>query len=80
MQTTIKSIIDTILQEKGFDLVAETEKNIKIFLGEDFLDKHIENIFLNNKIITIETRTAEAKAELNMFKTKIEQNTKIKIK
>jgi len=80
MQTTIKAIIDTIFQEKGFDLVSETEKNIKKNLGEKFLDNHIENIFLNNNTIVIETTTAEAKAELNMFKTKIETTTKIKIK
>ena len=80
MQTTIKSIIDTIFKEKGFDLVSEIEKNIKNTLGEHFLDKHIDNIFLNNKTIIIETKTAEAKAELSIFKTKLQTKTKIKIK
>jgi len=80
MQTTIKSIIDTIFEDQGFNFVSETETNIKTFLGEGFLDKHIENIFLKNKTIIIETKTAEAKAELNVFKTKIEKNIKIIIK
>ena len=80
MQTTIKSIIDTIFQEKGFNLILEIEQNIKKELGEFFLEKQIKNIFLNNKTVVIETNTAEAKAELNIFKTKIEKKTKIKIK
>ncbi len=80
MQTTIKSIIDTIFQEKGFNLILETEQNIKKELGEFFLEKQVKNIFLNNKTVVIETNTAEAKAELNIFKTKIEKKTKIKIK
>tara|TARA_Y100001970_G_C13728160_1_gene600102 strand:- start:243 stop:485 length:243 start_codon:yes stop_codon:yes gene_type:complete len=80
MQTTIKSIIDTIFQEKGFNLILEIEQNIKKELGEFFLEKQVKNIFLNNKTVVIETNTAEAKAELNIFKTKIEKKTKIKIK
>ena len=80
MQTTIKSIIDTIFQEKGFNLILEIEQNIKKELGEFFLEKQVKNIFLNNKTVVIETNTAEAKAELNIFKTKIEKKIKIKIK
>ena len=68
MESTIKSIVDAFFKEKKLDIIEKTETLLREKLGRDFLDKHILQITLKERKITIKTKTAEAKTELNLYK------------
>ena len=78
MQTELKKKINQIFKEQQFDQIQKTEKKIKKYLGNKFLEKHIEQIFLHNNKIIIKTKTIESKTEINLLKTKIGKKIVIK--
>ena len=71
MLKKINTIIKDIIKEQKIDKLQETQKDIKKFLGQKFLLKHIKEIFIQNNKIIIETKTIEAKTELNLVKKKL---------
>ena len=75
MSKELNKIIKEIFADQKINKLQETEKEIKKLLGENFLNKHIKNIFLQKDKIIVETNTIEAKTEINLvkknFKTKI---------
>ena len=75
MSKELNKIIKEIFADQKINNLQETEKEIKKLLGENFLNKHIKNIFLQKDKIIVETNTIEAKTEINIvkknFKTKI---------
>jgi len=77
MSKNLNKIIQEIFIEKKIDKLQETEKKIKLFLGKSFIKKHINNIFLEKNKVVIETKTIEAKTELNIIKKNF--NTQIKL-
>ena len=77
MPKKINKIIKDIFVEKKINKLQETEKKIKELLGQNFLDKHISGLFLQNNKIIIEAKTIEAKTELNIVKKNF--NTTIKL-
>ena len=78
MQTEIKKIINQIFKEQQFDKIKETENKIKKHLGDGFLERHIEQIFLHKNKIIIKTKTIESKTEINLLKTKIGKEVIVK--
>ena len=76
MSKNLNKIIKEIFVEKKIDKLKETEQEIKQNLGEGFLKKHIKGLFVKNNKIIIETKTIEAKTELNIIKKNF--NTTIK--
>ena len=78
MQTEIKKIIKKIFKEQQFDKIKKTEKKIKKHLGDTFLEKHIDQIFLHKNKIIIKTKTIESKTEINLLKTKIGKEVIVK--
>ena len=77
MPKKINKIIKDIFVEKKINKLQEIEKKIKELLGQNFLDKHISGLFLQNNKIIIEAKTIEAKTELNIVKKNF--NTTIKL-
>ncbi len=80
MQTELKKIISNIIVDNKLDKLKETENEIKEQLGQKFLSNNIKNIFWNQDQIVIETKTIEAKTEINLIKTKFTNTKNIKIK
>ena len=77
MTKKINKIIQEIFIEKKIDKLQKVEKEIKNFLGKDFIKKHTKNIFLERKKVVVEVRTIEAKTELNIIKKNF--NTQLKL-
>ena len=77
MSKNLNKIIQEIFVDKQINKLQETEKEIKSFLGEAFLKKHIKNIFLDKNQVVIETKTIEAKTEINIIKKNF--NTRLKL-
>lgn len=80
MQTEIKKIISNIIVDNKLDKLKETESEIQEQLGQNFLNNNIKNIFWSQDQIVIETKTIEAKTEINLIKTKFTNKKNIKIK
>ena len=76
MSKNLNKIIQEIFVDQKIDKLQTTEKEIKSFLGKKFFKKHINKIFLENQTVVIETKTIEAKTEINIIKKNF--NTKIK--
>ena len=76
MSKKLNNIIKELLANKKIDKLKETESDIKKSLGENFLKKHTKGIYIKNDKIIIETKTIEAKTELNIIKKNF--NTKIR--
>ena len=76
MSKKLNNIIKDLLVNKKIDKLKETESDIKKSLGENFLKKHTKGIYIKNDKIIIETKTIEAKTELNIIKKNF--NTKIR--
>ena len=77
MSKNLNKIIQEIFIDKKINKLQETEKEIKSFLGEDFFKKNINNIFLDKDQVVIETKTIEAKTEINIIKKNF--NTRLKL-
>jgi len=77
---TLKNVIGKILKEKKIDKIEETEREIEKAINQKFLKKHINNIYVYKEKIIIETKSIEAKTELNLIKTKLKHKEAIKIK
>ena len=77
MSKNLNKIIQEIFVDKKINKLQKTEKEIKDFLGEKFLKKHIKNIFLDKNKTVIEVNTIEAKTELNIIKKNF--NTQLKL-
>jgi len=80
MQTELKKIISNIIVDNKLDKLKETENEIQEQLGQNFLNNNIKDIFWNQDQIVIETKTIEAKTEINLIKTKFTNKKNIKIK
>ena len=76
MLKELNKIITKILVEKKIDILQETKNEIKNNLGKNFLKKHTKDLYIKNNKIIIETKTIEAKTELNLIKKNF--NTKIR--
>ena len=76
MPKNLNKIIQEIFVDKKINTLQETEKEITKTLGEKFVKKHIQGMFIKNKKIIIKTKTIEAKTELNIIKKNF--NTAIK--
>ena len=76
MPTKLNRIIKQIIVEKKIDILQETKEEIKKFLGKSFFKKNIQEFFLKNNQIIIQTKTIEAKTEINLIKKNF--NTVIK--
>jgi hypothetical protein len=77
---TLKNVIGKILKEKKIDKIEETEREIEKAINTTFLKKHINNIYVYKEKIIIETKSIEAKTELNLIKTKLKHKETIRIK
>ena len=77
---TLKNVIGKILKEKKIDKIEETEREIEKAINTTFLKKHINNIYVYKEKIIIETKSIEAKTELNLIKTKLKHKESIRIK
>ena len=77
MSKNLNKIIQEIFVDKQINKLQETEKEIKSLLGEVFLKKHIKNIFLDRNQVVIETKTIEAKTEINIIKKNF--NTRLRL-
>ena len=77
MPKELKKIIKEIFINQKIKQLQETEKDIKVLLGKDFLKKHIKNIFSQKNKIIIEAKTIEAKTELNLVKKNFKTVTKL---
>ena len=78
MQQDIKGVVNNFLSKNKLDKIKQTEKEIIKELGEAFLQKHIQQIFIQGNNIIIKTKTIEAKTEINLIKTKLNNSIKIK--
>ena len=72
----LNKIIQELFVDKKINTLQETEREIKKNLGEPFVKKHIQDMFIKNEKIIITTKTIEAKTELNIIKKNF--NTAIK--
>ena len=77
MPKEIKKIIKELFVNQKINKLQETEKDIKVLLGKNFLNKHIKKIFLQKDKIIIETKTIEAKTELTIVKKNFKIATKL---
>jgi len=75
MTKNLKTIIQKIFIEKQLDKLKETQESIQKLLGENFIKKHIKEIYKQNNKIVIQTKTIEAKTELNIVKKKLKTQT-----
>tara|TARA_Y100000588_G_C14014122_1_gene821304 strand:- start:469 stop:711 length:243 start_codon:yes stop_codon:yes gene_type:complete len=80
MHSEIKTIVKEFFKTQKLDQITITEEKIIKALGQNFLDKMIKQIYIQNNKIVIQTNTIEAKTELNLIKQKIKQNTQVVIK
>ena len=71
MTKKLKTIIKEIFIENKIEKLEKTLQSIKDILGENFIKKHIQHIFQKHNKIIIETKTIEAKTELNVLKKKL---------
>ena len=77
MPKELKKIIKELFVNQKINKLQETEKEIKVLLGKNFLNKHIKNIFLQKDKIIIEAKTIEAKTELTIVKKNFKTATKL---
>ena len=77
MPKDLKKIIKELFINQKINKLQETEKDIKVLLGKNFLNKHIKNIFLQKDKIIIEANTIEAKTELTIVKKNFKTVTKL---
>ena len=77
MPKDLKKIIKELFINQKINKLQETEKDIKVLLGKNFLNKHIKNIFLQKDKIIIEAKTIEAKTELTIVKKNFKTVTKL---
>ena len=80
MQSEIKTIVQDFFKNQKLDQIQETEKKILKFLGKNFLEKNVKQIYRQNSKIIITTNSIEAKTELNLIKSKIKQTAEVVIK
>jgi len=77
MLKNLNKIIQEIFVDKKINKLQNTEKELKNYLGDGFFKKHISNIFLEKNKVVIETKTIEAKTEINLIKKNF--NTKLRL-
>ena len=75
MTKNLNTIIKKIFIEKQIDKLKEVQKSIQKLLGENFIKKHIKEIYKQNNKIVVQTKTIEAKTELNIVKKKLKTQT-----
>jgi|TARA_B100001540_G_C15398061_1_gene457527 hypothetical protein len=75
MTKNLNTIIQKIFIEKQIDKLKEVQKSIQKLLGENFIKKHIKEIYKQNNKIVVQTKTIEAKTELNIVKKKLKTQT-----
>ena len=78
MQTEISKIVSNIGATQQAQQIKKIEDKIKKRLGQKFINQQIKTIYSNKDTIIIETNSIEAKTELNLIKTFINKNIKIK--
>ena len=75
MTKKLKTILQKIFIEKQIDKLKETQQSIQNLLGKNFIKKHIKEIYKQNNKIVVQTKTIEAKTELNIVKKKLKTQT-----
>ena len=71
MGQEIKSIISTIFPKQELDIIQNTEKTLKQKFGKQFFKNNIKPIYWNKSHLIIETRSIEAKTEINLIKKQL---------
>ena len=80
MGQEIKSIISNIFPKQELDTIQNTEKTLKQKLGKQFFKNNIKTIYWNKNRLIIETRSIEAKTEINLIKKQLINPGRIIIK
>ena len=75
MTKKLKTILQKIFIEKQIDKLKETQQSIQNLLRKNFIKKHIKEIYKQNNKIVVQTKTIEAKTELNIVKKKLKTQT-----
>ena len=75
MTKNLKTIIQKIFIEKQINKLQETQESIQKLLGASFIKKHIKEIYKQKNKIIVQTKTIEAKTELNIVKKKLKTQT-----
>ena len=78
MHTEISKIVSNIETIQQAQQTKKIENEIKKYLGKKFVQQHIKTIYYNQKQIIIETKSIEAKTELNLLQVFSKKNIKIK--
>jgi len=80
MREEIKNVISNIFPNQEIQQIQNTEKTIKQKLGKQFFKNNIKTIYWNKKKLIIQTRTIEAKTEVNLIKKQLTKSENIIIK
>ena len=80
MRQEIKNVISNIFPNQEIQQIQNTEKTIKQKLGKQFFKNNIKTIYWNKKKLIIQTRTIEAKTEVNLIKKQFTKSKNIIIK
>ena len=80
MREEIKNVISNIFPNQEIQKIKKTEKTIKQKLGKQFFKNNIKTIYWNKKKLIIQTRTIEAKTEVNLIKKQLTKSENIIIK
>ena len=80
MREEIKNVISNIFPNQEIQKIKNTEKTIKQKLGKQFFKNNIKTIYWNKKKLIIQTRTIEAKTEVNLIKKQFTKPENIIIK
>ena len=78
MQTEISKIVSNINTIQQAQQIKKIEDTIKKHLGQSFIKQHIKTIYSNKEKFIIETKSIEAKTELNLLRLFGNKNIKIK--
>tara|TARA_B110000014_G_C19968439_1_gene501274 strand:+ start:460 stop:696 length:237 start_codon:yes stop_codon:yes gene_type:complete len=78
MQTEISKIVSDINTIQQAQQIKKIEDTIKKHLGQNFIKQHIKTIYSNKEKFIIETKSIEAKTELNLLRLFGNKNIKIK--
>ena len=78
MQTEISKIVSDINTIQQAQQIKKIEDTIKKHLGQSFIKQHIKTIYSNKEKFIIETKSIEAKTELNLLRLFGNKNIKIK--
>jgi len=80
MRQEIKNVISNIFPNQEIQQIKKAEQTIKQKLGKQFFKNNIQTIYWNKNNLIIQTRTIEAKTEVNLIKKQFIKSEYIIIK